>query len=76
MGAALTKEWLTSSCKLALKKATSENLPEVNIIYLGIFIGKDSNFISPEIFNVKAIRNGRESAIGFVQVKREGHIHC
>ncbi len=47
----------------------------MNIISLGIFIGKDSNFISPEIFYVKTIRNGRESALGYVQVKKEGHIH-
>lgn len=61
------------------EKATSDNLPEVNIISLGIFIAKDRNFISPEISNVKSIRNGRESygesAIGYVQVKREGNIH-
>ncbi len=63
---------------VGFEKATSDNLPEVNIISLGVFIGKDSNFIAPEISNVKAIRNGRESygesAIGYVQVKREGHI--
>jgi hypothetical protein len=65
---------------VGFEKATSDNLPEVNIlISLCVFIGKDSNFISPEISNVKAIRNDRksygESAIGYVQVKREAHIH-
>jgi hypothetical protein len=60
------------------EKANSDNLPEVNIIALANFIAKDSNFISPEISNTKAMRNGRESygesAIGYVQLKREGHI--
>lgn len=60
------------------EKANSDNLPEVNIIALAHFIAKDSNFISPEISNIKAMRNGRESygesAIGYVQLKREGHI--
>ncbi len=60
------------------EKANSDNLPEVNIIALANFIAKDSNFISPEISNTKAMRNGRESygesAIGYVQLKQEGHI--
>ena len=60
-------------------KGNSDNLPEVNIISLGVFIAKDNNFISPEISNIKAIRNGRESygesAVGYVQVKRVKHIH-
>ena len=44
------------------EKSTSENLPQVNIITLmGVFVAKDTNFISPEIANVKSIRNGRES---------------
>ena len=53
------------------EKANSDNLPEVDIVSLGVYIAKDSNFISPEISNIKAIRNGRESygeqAIGYVQ---------
>ena len=60
-------------------KGNSDNLPEVNIISLGVFIAKDNNFISSEISNIKAIRNGRESygesAVGYVQVKRVKHIH-
>jgi hypothetical protein len=60
------------------EKANSDNLPEVNIVALVIFIAKDSNFISPEISNIKSIRNGRESygesALGYVQLKREGHV--
>ena len=39
------------------EKAKSNNLPEVNIIALVHFIAKDSNFISPEISNHKAMRN-------------------
>ena len=30
-------------------KGNSDNLPEVNIISLGVFIAKDNNFISSEI---------------------------
>ena len=41
-----------------LEKANSDNLPEVDIVSLGVYIAKDSNFISPEISNIKAIRNG------------------
>jgi hypothetical protein len=44
---------------VGFEKATGDNLPGMNIVSLGVFIGKDSNFISPEISNVKAIRNGR-----------------
>jgi hypothetical protein len=43
------------------EKANSENLPELHIITLAKFIAKDNNFISPEITNIKAMRNGRES---------------
>ena len=41
------------------EKANSGNVPEVNIVALNIFIAKGSNFIPPEISNIKAIRNGR-----------------
>lgn len=41
---------------------------------LAEFIKKDTNFLSPEIRNIKAARNGRESyggsAIDYVQLKR------
>ena len=61
------------------EKATSHNLPHVDIVMMAIFIKKDRNFISPEIKNVKAIRNGRESygesAVGYVQVKKTGNIY-
>ena len=73
-------KWLIGAHKLVegFEKANSDNLPEVNIITLAKFIAKDNNFISPEISNIKAMRNGREpygeSAIGYVQLKREGHI--
>ncbi|KAK4037956.1 hypothetical protein OUZ56_029979 [Daphnia magna] len=43
------------------EKTNSDNLPEVNIIALAHFIAMDSNFISPEISNIKAMRNDRES---------------
>ncbi|EFX65099.1 hypothetical protein DAPPUDRAFT_117560 [Daphnia pulex] len=44
------------------EEANSDNLPEVKIIALANFIAiKDSNFISPEISNIKAMRSGRES---------------
>lgn len=35
------------------KKANSNNLPELNVVTLVVFISKDQNFISPEISNVK-----------------------
>lgn len=61
------------------KKANSNNLPELSVVTLGVFISKDQNFISPEISNVKAVRNGRESygesAIRYVQEKREGNVY-
>ena len=41
------------------EKANSDNLPKVDIVSLGVYIAKDSNFISPEISNIKAILNGR-----------------
>lgn len=60
-------------------KANSDNLPLVDIVMVANYIAKDGNYISPEIANVKAIRNGRESygesAIGHVQVKRIGDIY-
>ncbi len=47
---------------------------------MALFIKKkDRNFISPEIRNVEAIVNGRESygesAIGYVQVKKTGCLY-
>ncbi len=60
-------------------KANSDNLPLVDIVMVANYIAKDGNYISPEIVNVKAIRNGRESygesAISHVQVKRTGDIY-
>lgn len=56
------------------EKANSLNLPVVDVHMLAEFIKKDTNFLSPEIRNIKAARNGRESygdsAIGYVQLKR------
>ncbi|KZS09151.1 Uncharacterized protein APZ42_026642 [Daphnia magna] len=61
------------------EKAYNDNIPLVDVVMMGLFIAKDDNFISPEISNVKAIRNGRESygesAIGYVQVKRTGILY-
>ena len=41
------------------KKAYNDNTPLVDVVMMGSFISKDGNFISPEIANVKAVRNGK-----------------
>jgi len=35
------------------EKAYNDNIPTVDVVLLGSFIGKDGNFISPEIRNVE-----------------------
>lgn len=55
-------------------KADSENLPVVDQHMHSAFLKEENNFTHPEVKNVKAVRNGRESygesAIGNVQLKR------
>ncbi|XP_026741056.1 uncharacterized protein LOC113503360 [Trichoplusia ni] len=59
-------------------KAQSDNLPKIDVFMMSTFFASNPDFTSAEIKGVKATRSGRESygdsAIGYVQVKREGNI--
>lgn len=60
-------------------KATSNNLPHVDIVMVGLYFAKNKDFLGLEIANVNAIRAGRESygesAVGYVKLKQTGHIY-
>ncbi|XP_037977958.2 uncharacterized protein LOC119691090 isoform X1 [Plutella xylostella] len=59
-------------------KAQSDNLPKVHVFMMSTYLTSNPNFTSVEIKGVKALRSQRESygdsAVGYVQVKREGNI--
>ncbi|XP_075986122.1 uncharacterized protein LOC142983144 [Anticarsia gemmatalis] len=59
-------------------KAQSDNLPKIDVFMMTTFFASNLDFTSTEIKGVKAARSGREtygdSAVGYVQVKREGDI--
>ncbi|KAF9808195.1 hypothetical protein SFRURICE_017347 [Spodoptera frugiperda] len=59
-------------------KAQSDNLPKINVFMMTAYFTSNSDLTSTEIKGVKAARSAREtygdSAVGYVQVKREGNI--
>ncbi|XP_047024927.1 uncharacterized protein LOC124633669 [Helicoverpa zea] len=59
-------------------KATSSNLPKVDVIMLGAFFANNTNFCSAEFRNTKTSLSSRASygddAISYVQLKRDGKL--
>ena len=69
---------MTSKLRPGFEKTNSYNISVIDCIVMDNFSRTNSLHIAPEIRNVKATINGRasygESAIGYVQVKRESNV--
>ncbi|KAK0169351.1 hypothetical protein PV327_011630, partial [Microctonus hyperodae] len=65
-------------CDKGFIKATSANIPDVNIFMITYFFKNDVRFNSAEVRGAKASRASRESygdkAIGYVQLSRKNNI--
>ncbi|GBP98267.1 hypothetical protein EVAR_98949_1 [Eumeta japonica] len=59
-------------------KASSANLPRIDLIMLGTFLASNKDFCSAEFRNVKTSMSARASygddAVSYVQLKREGNL--
>ncbi|XP_072943451.1 uncharacterized protein [Epargyreus clarus] len=64
--------------EIGFVKAQSDNLPKIDAFMMTAYFASNPDFMSAEIKGVKAARSERESygdsAVGYVQVKREGNI--
>jgi len=69
---------MATKLRPGFEKANSFNIPMIDCIVMDTFSRTNSLHIAPEIRNVKTTINSRasygESAIGYVQVKRENNI--
>ncbi|KAF9415527.1 hypothetical protein HW555_006846 [Spodoptera exigua] len=76
----LTKEikLLKTMTEAGFVKAQSDNLPKIDAFMMTAYFASNPDFTSAEIRGVKAARSTRESygdsAVGYVQVKRDGDI--
>ncbi|XP_018374671.1 PREDICTED: uncharacterized protein LOC108768651 [Trachymyrmex cornetzi] len=65
-------------CEKGFVKANSSNLPQIDMFTVLTFLRDDDRFNAPEIRSAKASLNCRENygdtAIGYVQLKREGDL--
>lgn len=69
---------MATKLRPGFEKANSYNIPMIDCIVMDHFSRTSAQHIAPEIRNVKTSRNSRatygDSAIGYVQVKREKNI--